>query len=358
MTPDTYPEWTSLIEQIVAAPGVLLVVGAPDTGKTTFCALLASEAHRAGLSVAVVDADVGQSEIGPPTCVGAGRVTGELHALSEIRAEHLAFVGSNAPSGRLLELAAAVRATADAVRATGPDLVIVDTTGFVAGIGGLRLKQAKIDLLHPAHVVIIQRGDECEPLARTLRFARAMRVHKVGPAKAIGHKPAGLRSQRRMGRLARYFAEATLQTLNLEDVALSGTWLGGGTVVEPQVRLFLERTLGATVLHAETSGRHLGVVLRGSRFAERDLAPLLQDLRIQAMTIAPAARYRHLVVGLTDGDGTTQGIGLIESLDFSRMQIGILTPVRVQASVRGVRLGLLRVQPDGKEAGTVRLGDV
>ena len=49
---------------------VTMVVGASDTGKTTLTAYLAGALAARGETVAVVDADVGQSEIGPPTTVG------------------------------------------------------------------------------------------------------------------------------------------------------------------------------------------------------------------------------------------------------------------------------------------------
>ena len=46
-----------------------LVLGASDTGKTTLVETLAGKLAEAG-PVAVVDADIGQSHIGPPATVG------------------------------------------------------------------------------------------------------------------------------------------------------------------------------------------------------------------------------------------------------------------------------------------------
>lgn len=352
-----YPEWTEPIEELAAASGTVIVVGAVDTGKSTFCTLLAARAHRAGKSVAVIDADIGQSEIGPPTCVGAGRVAAEPQALSDIRPERIAFVGATSPRGRMVEHATAVRLLADALQVDAPDLLIVDTTGYIEEWAALRLKQAKIDMLRPSHVVALQRGSECEPLVRSLRFSRTTRVLSLPVAAVITRKSAALRIQRRMGRLARYFADAPTQTLNLEAVALTGTWLGSGTPVEPRLRLYLERTLRRPVLHAEITGRHLGVALEGSQAPDADLEPISQDLHVRAVTLTPATRYRRLVVGLTDGDGATLGIGLIDEIDFRRLQVRVVTPVRVQASVRGLRFGLLRAQPDGRELGALKPGE-
>jgi len=60
-------EWLDLVKRLPAA-GRIVVVGCCDTGKTTLCrwllSKLPSEAHPA-----LVDADTGQSQVGPPGCV-------------------------------------------------------------------------------------------------------------------------------------------------------------------------------------------------------------------------------------------------------------------------------------------------
>ena len=59
----------------VADAAVTVVIGEVNSGKTTLVARLASALFARGRSVGVLDADVGQSEIGPPTTVGLGRRT-------------------------------------------------------------------------------------------------------------------------------------------------------------------------------------------------------------------------------------------------------------------------------------------
>jgi polynucleotide 5'-hydroxyl-kinase GRC3/NOL9 len=60
-------EWQQAIDAILETtrrPLVVMVVGAVDTGKTTFCTCLARALFERGMKVAVVDADLGQSDIG------------------------------------------------------------------------------------------------------------------------------------------------------------------------------------------------------------------------------------------------------------------------------------------------------
>ena len=70
---DTYqvnPDWRKLASQVVKPQQIVLVIGATDAGKSTFCRFLADVALAKGCKVACVDADIGQSQIGPPTTIG------------------------------------------------------------------------------------------------------------------------------------------------------------------------------------------------------------------------------------------------------------------------------------------------
>src|SRR5438093_7460441 len=83
--------------EAAAEARVTLILGTSDTGKTSLAARLAGALAARGDRVAVVDADVGQSEIGPPTTVGLGRVTGALARLADAEVLALEFVGDTSP---------------------------------------------------------------------------------------------------------------------------------------------------------------------------------------------------------------------------------------------------------------------
>ena len=72
-----------------AGAAVVVVIGESDTGKTTLVTALANAAFARGFGVGIVDADLGQSEIGPPTTIGLGRVRGPLARMGD--AEQIAL---------------------------------------------------------------------------------------------------------------------------------------------------------------------------------------------------------------------------------------------------------------------------
>src|SRR5688500_13492087 len=134
MNLDEFPEWSDTLDSVCTSGGSVLLIGGTDTGKTTFAGLLANAVVSRGRIAAVVDADLGQSEIGPPGCVGLGIVSESINSLGDLKPAGLAFVGSTAPRGCMLEHVVAVRRMADQAIERNPEVLIVDTTGFIQGL--------------------------------------------------------------------------------------------------------------------------------------------------------------------------------------------------------------------------------
>jgi polynucleotide 5'-hydroxyl-kinase GRC3/NOL9 len=172
---DPYEE---LIARAVGARGVHVLVGGMDSGKSTLARRIASAGVAEGLVVGVLDADVGQSSVGPPTTVGLRlcRTEADLAPESLQQADELAFVGSISPQGHLLPLVTGARILLDRAREQGAELVVVDTTGQVSGVYAQLLKFHKIGVLQPEMVVGLARGEELEPLLGVIRRFYATEV--------------------------------------------------------------------------------------------------------------------------------------------------------------------------------------
>jgi polynucleotide 5'-hydroxyl-kinase GRC3/NOL9 len=158
---------------------VTVIIGESEAGKTSLTAWLAGELAGAGDSVAVVDADLGQSEIGPPTTVGLGRIGGPVTRLADAECLALEFVGATSAARCLRETALATARLVDRARALGFDRILVDTSGLVAGDFGRALKRLKIDAVHPDLLVLVQRGQECEHIARAYEGAGVPSIVRV-----------------------------------------------------------------------------------------------------------------------------------------------------------------------------------
>ncbi len=158
--------WKSTVEKILLSKRIMLL-GAIDSGKSTFARYVLSCFIHEGLNVTFVDSDVGQSSIAVPGTIGIKRIT-KLEDINSF-ADRLFFFGSVTPSAsisRFLKVFQEAIKTADSYNIP----VVVDTTGFISGDGKF-LKLKKIEIFKPDLVVGFQRTDEIEEILNEIQVS-------------------------------------------------------------------------------------------------------------------------------------------------------------------------------------------
>ncbi|MDH3470476.1 MAG: Clp1/GlmU family protein [Acidimicrobiia bacterium] len=194
---------SALIDDLVRERGLVMLIGGPDTGKTSLAKRLLNEALRAGRRPALVDADIGHSSVGPPACVGLKWIHGpeDLDRLNH--ADDLRFVGAVSPDGAVLQSVVATASLVEEAR-TESDLVVLDTSGTVSGVIGQTLKYHKAELCRPEMIVALQRGGEMEPVVDMLRRFFNARVELIGVDPSV----APISIEERRAERAKKFEEA------------------------------------------------------------------------------------------------------------------------------------------------------
>lgn len=349
--------WDSAIQAIIADPGVTVVIGDVDTGKTTFALELANAGVRAGIPTAIVDADTGQSEIGPPTVVGMATLEEPVESLRDVHARRMYFVGSTSPAGHLLPVVVGVKRMVDDALARGAKLVVVDTTGLVKGILGRRLKFYKIDLLAPKHVVGIRKTRELDPILSVLAKIDRFRLHRLKSSPDVRNKTKEFRAARRRSQFYEYFRDAGRHIIRLDDIVCWNTFFTGGRPVKWQHYRVLERTLHAKVLHAEVVGTGMYIVAQCAP-SMAGVDALKNRYGTREFTVVCGTDFTNLLVGLSDANGNTIDLGIIEAIDFKQRHMAVITPVSTVTPVRVVQFGYTRLRPDGTELGGVRPGEL
>jgi polynucleotide 5'-hydroxyl-kinase GRC3/NOL9 len=209
--------WAAALDAAAAAR-VTLVIGASDTGKSTLVARLAGAlGARGAAATAVVDADLGQSDVGPPTTVGLGRVRAPIARLADAELIGLEFLGVTSPAVCLRETADATARLVGRALGDGAAHVLVDTSGLVEGRFGQALKRLKIERVRPDLVLVLQARDECEPILHALPAAGAPAVLRL-PAAPTTRRSAAVRRLARQRALDTYLAGGTPVTLDLARV--------------------------------------------------------------------------------------------------------------------------------------------
>lgn len=202
---------------------VTVIVGESEAGKTSLTAWLAGELAAGGDRVAVVDADLGQSEIGPPTTVGLGRIRGPMTRLADAECLALEFVGATSAARCLRETALATARLADRARALAFERILVDTSGLVAGDVGRALKRLKIDAVRPDLLVLVQRAGECEHIARAYEAAGAPVIARVAAlASPVRRTPTARRLHRERALAAALAGAADVEVAGDRLITTSG----------------------------------------------------------------------------------------------------------------------------------------
>ncbi|MGH2758049.1 MAG: Clp1/GlmU family protein [Actinomycetota bacterium] len=271
------------IAALAAQPGRVFVVGGVDSGKTTFASRVAKAGLEAGHVVAIVDADLGQSTIGPPTTVGL-KIGTQPADLKTDKPDAMSFVGSISPRGHMLTLVAGTAKLVMRAIELGARLIVVDTSGLIDGVAGQVLKLSKAELCRPHHVVALARGMELEPIVGVLERFLSVDVVSLPVHPAIKVRTVEERTAHRESRLAAFLGPEVYR------------WRVKPTVFMPSL-------------------------------------PPIFDLR----------ELDGLLVGVDDGHGDCLGLGILE---YREDALRLLTPV--SEGVRALRLGSVRMSPDGK----------
>lgn len=157
-------DWLELLKKIKRSrpPNIIFIMGGVDTGKSTLAQFLFKELGKVG-PIALVDADLGQSTIGPPTTVGLAIGKGPK---SRLEALNFRFVGSTSPIGHLFQSLVAIKNLVDKASALRAKRVVIDTSGFISGAIGREFKFQKIDLVKPNFIIALQKKDELKTLLK------------------------------------------------------------------------------------------------------------------------------------------------------------------------------------------------
>lgn len=287
-----------IVNQLVDHGGTIALVGGIDTGKTSFGLSVAEEARQRGKSAAYIDADMGQSTVGLPACVGL-KFSKDLDRVDKETveiADELAFVGSTSPRGHLLPLMAGTFRLVTHARQMGSDLIILDTSGLITGVYAEILKYYKLEMIRPDTVIGFQRGEELEPILGVARRLLPVEVITLRVASAVVERSVEERLAIQEERLGAYFS------------APLSRWRVKSSVFMPTI-------------------------------------PTGTDL----------ALLDGVMVGLEDGQGMCLGVGLLE-YDSTEDILRMVSPVA--GGAKGLRLGAMKITKEGKFTGRVTLKDI
>jgi len=295
-------EWFSAMDEIKDAEKIM-VIGALDSGKSTFILFSSNYLIENNVRVAIVDADVGQSDIGPPTLISVGIPSSQVLFLSDIPPLSSYFVGDTSPRGNLLPMVVGTKKMVDKAFEHGAKIVLINTTGMVFGGPALALKLFKLEAVSPDIVVGI--GEEVKRLIDL--FSSTTRVIHLPKPRGMLIKNRLQRISRRKTLFSKAFKKLNHTTVDIRDVKL----IGDLQIVEA--------------------------------LSNPSIFKAFVDIK----------KIEYLLVGLHNRRLELLDIGLLLGVDPDNYQLKLLANTNVVDQTRIIKLGRLRVMPDGTELGRV-----
>lgn len=209
----------SIIEEIINLGNKLIMaIGGSDTGKTTMVECLADLLARYS-DVGIVDLDMGQSHIGPPTTIAWGKIEGGFKDWPSIKVEDFYFTGTTTPVGSLLPAIAGAKIITERA-ISSCEKVIVDTTGLIAEPTGRVLKQFKIDILSPDIILALEFSGELSHILDSFKFNKSPKIYRLPVSDDVKPKDISRRSQYRFEKINSYFINANILEVPIEQVVI------------------------------------------------------------------------------------------------------------------------------------------
>ena len=163
--------WNEAAQVLQRQRGVCVIIGEVDSGKSSLCTFLANKCLEDTGKVGVVDADVGQADIGPPTTISLSVVQAPIIGLHKAVVEISFFVGDTSPSvvpDKIVRLATRLKEQ----MTSSADIVLVNTDGWLAEFNAIRHKQRLLEEIQPDLVIALSRSDDIiDPLLDRVKFA-------------------------------------------------------------------------------------------------------------------------------------------------------------------------------------------
>lgn len=274
--------WMDLEERIAKAllsprSKSIMLLGGPDTGKTTLAAEVAdflSKKGRAG----VLDLDMGQAHIGPPSTIAWGLVEDGFKGWEKIKAEGIYFTGALSPPGNMLPSLTGAKLLMESAQAQCSKLVI-DTTGLVAGPIGRLYKQYKIDLLKPDVVLAVQKNGELEHIISPYALMERPVIIRLKPSSLTRVKGIPIRAGFRAERFRAYFEGSRVFEVDMNRCGVRYTRDDGDEELESRLLSFRDHT-GSDIC--------LGVI---------EKAALAEGLLTVRSPLKPGTEYACIIIG-------------------------------------------------------------
>jgi polynucleotide 5'-hydroxyl-kinase GRC3/NOL9 len=348
--PSSWVTASQELQNVQTRPTVAIVLGNVDSGKTSFTTYLLNRLVKEKKKTAILDGDIGQSDVGPPCTVAYTFVRRQLTDLFNLETKQVRFIGVNSPSGIISKVINALNTLKNEIIQQNPDFVVVDTDGWIEGEDAVYYKTRLVETLCPDITFMIQQKDELAPLVNTLeKFAKVI----VNSPVAINQRDREKRKNLRELGYVKYLRNAKVQSyplswLRIEESEPIGLDRIRENMKEPRK---LNEMFGMKPLHVVEFRDRISVIIGRRRWIGQENIKKVEESTGKKVMITRKGEEEGLLTGLYDPQRKFLGIGIMQEIDFKRKVLKILTPVSGEIST--VFVGKVKLDKNLREIPTL-----
>ena len=207
------PSWSLAAEALGEMnQGKVALIGPTDVGKSTLCVYLVN--RLLGQKLSMIDADVGQADLGPPTTIARAEPKKSITSLTELVPDARIFIGHTSPGqvkGKLIDGIQRLSAGAE------DSVTIINTDGWITDPEAIQYKIDLIAQTKPDLVIGLGFGNELHPILAG-SHAQSMTVE---PANEVLSRSRSNRRRIRINGYRRFLDGGSMRTFTLREVQLS-----------------------------------------------------------------------------------------------------------------------------------------
>lgn len=347
---DTIPSsWVKAFKELSnpqVKPFTAMVIGTGDSGKTSFCTFLINKLLTERQKVAILDGDLGQSDVGPPCTVSYAFVTKPVTDLFNLKARNAFFVGFTSPNRAINKMVEGLVSLKREISSNNPQVIIINTDGWVEGEDAVKYKLQLVEKFNPDILFCIQQKDELASLFKVLEKFRKLIVDS--PSAIRRRSEEKRRSLRELGYI-KYLRNAKVKSiplswLKIEEDELIGLGRNRGNMKQAGK---IYELLGMKPLHLAELWDKICIVIGKRRWINPDIIKKVEEITKKNVVVVHKGEEEGLLMALYDDKRKFLGIGSLREIDYRRDVMKIYTPVSNKISI--VTVGRVKLDENLRE---------
>lgn len=320
------------LSSLQVRPAIALVLGAVDSGKTSFCTYVINKLLNKKQRVVILDGDLGQSDVGPPCTIAYAFVTKPVTDLFNLEARNAFFVGVTSPSKAIEKVIKGLASLKKEALGDNPIFIVINTDGWVLGEEAINYKVQLIEQLSPDIIFCIQQKNELVPVLNALEKFRRVPIDLPSTIRRRNREKR--RSLRELGYM-KYLKNAKVHSIPLNWLRIEAdNWISSSIIQRDfsQARRIYE-LLGTKPIHFVELQDKFCIIIGKRRWINPEAIKKAEEFTRKKIVVIREGEEQGLLTALYNSEKQFLGIGVLLEINYKRRIVKVYTAISKDVSI-------------------------